>query len=69
MREPGRLFPQRGPKGVPDPRTGTIVTTTPDLTWGTDGIRIETVDDGWVQRIPASLCRKLRDLQGQGASV
>jgi putative transposase len=48
MRENHRLSPHRTAKGVPDPHTGTIITTAPDVMWGTDGIRIETVEDGWV---------------------
>lgn len=48
MRENGLLSPHRTPKGQPDPHTGTITTELPDLMWGTDGIRIETVEDGWV---------------------
>lgn len=48
MRENGLLSPHRTPKGVPDPHSGTIITAAPDVMWGTDGIRIETVEDGWV---------------------
>ena len=48
MRENSLLSPHRTPKGAPDPHTGTITTTVPDAMWGTDGIRIETVDEGWV---------------------
>lgn len=48
MRENHLLSPHRTPKGAPDPHTGTITTAAPDLMWGTDGIRIETVEDGWV---------------------
>jgi transposase InsO family protein len=48
MRENGLLSPHRTPRGAPDPHTGTITTTAPDAMWGTDGIRIETVEDGWV---------------------
>ena len=48
MRENNLLSPHRTPKGSSDPHTGTIITTAPDMMWGTDGIRIETVEDGWV---------------------
>jgi transposase InsO family protein len=48
MRESGLLWPHRTLKGLPDPHTGTITTERPDVMWGTDGIRIETVEDGWV---------------------
>ena len=27
---------------------GTIVTSAPDVMWGTHGVRVLTVDDGWV---------------------
>jgi transposase InsO family protein len=42
------LSPHRWPQGIPNLHTGTITTAAPDLMWGTDGIRIETVDEGWV---------------------
>jgi transposase InsO family protein len=42
------LSPHRRPQGIPNLHTGTITTAAPDLVWGTDGIRIETVDEGWV---------------------
>jgi transposase InsO family protein len=48
MRENGLLSPHRTLKGLPAPHTGTITTERPDVMWGTDGIRIETVEDGWV---------------------
>lgn len=48
MHEDALLSPHRTPKGTPDPHTGTIITEAPDAMWGTDGVRIETVDDGWV---------------------
>lgn len=48
MREHGLLSPHRVPKGPANPHSGTIITSAPDLMWGTDGIRIETVEDGWV---------------------
>lgn len=48
MREHQLLSPHRAPAGLPDPHRGTIVTERPDVMWGTDGIRIETVEEGWV---------------------
>jgi hypothetical protein len=33
---------------VPNLHDGTITTDRPNTMWGTDGIRIETADEGWV---------------------
>ncbi len=48
MGENQLLSPYRQPKGVPNLHGGTIITDRPNKMWGTDGVRIETVDDGWV---------------------
>lgn len=48
MRENQLLSPHRRPQGVPNLHDGTITTDRPNEMWGTDGIRIETVDEGWV---------------------
>jgi len=48
MRENQLLSPHRQPKGAPNLHDGTIITDRPNEMWGTDGIRIETVDEGWV---------------------
>ena len=48
MRENALLSPHRRPQGLPTPHDGTITTVRPNEMWGTDGIRIETVDEGWV---------------------
>jgi transposase InsO family protein len=48
MRENQLLSPHRRPQGVPTLHDGTITTQHPNEMWGTDGIRIETVDEGWV---------------------
>lgn len=48
MRENALLSPHRRPQGVPNLHDGTITTDRPNEMWGTDGIRIETVDEGWV---------------------
>lgn len=48
MRENVLLSPHRGPQGDPVLHEGSIITDRPNEMWGTDGIRIETVDEGWV---------------------
>jgi len=48
MREHQLLSPHRRPQGAPVLHDGTITTERPNEMWGTDGIRIETVDEGWV---------------------
>jgi len=47
MRDEGLLSPSRAPFVPPDPHDGTIVTDAPNVMWGTDGIKIWTVDEGW----------------------
>jgi transposase InsO family protein len=48
MREQRLLSPHRQPRGTPNEHEGHITTEAPDLMWGTDGIRIQTAEDGWV---------------------
>lgn len=48
MREHQLLSPHRRPQGNPVTHDGSIQTERPNAMWGTDGIRIETVDEGWV---------------------
>jgi transposase InsO family protein len=48
MRENALLSPHRRPQGAPNLHDGTITTDRPNDMWGTDAIRIETVDEGWV---------------------
>lgn len=48
MRENALLSPHRRPQGEPQLHDGSIQTARPNEMWGTDGIRIETVDQGWV---------------------
>jgi transposase InsO family protein len=48
MRENTLLSPHRRPQGEPVVHDGTIITDRPNDMWGTDGIRIATVDEGWV---------------------
>ena len=47
MRENALLSPHRRPQGLPTLHDGTITTDQPNQMWGTDGIRVETVDEGW----------------------
>lgn len=48
MRENALLSPHRRPQGTANLHDGTITTDRPNEMWGTDGIRIETLDEGWV---------------------
>ena len=48
MREHQLLSPHRSRQGIAQAHAGTILSEQPNALWGTDGIRIETVDDGWV---------------------
>jgi len=48
MHENALLSPHRRPQGDPVLHDGRITTDRPNDMWGTDGIRIETVDEGWV---------------------
>ena len=48
MRAQGLLSPHRGRQGDPKAHDGTIVTSAPQVMWGTDGRRVFTVEDGWV---------------------
>lgn len=48
MRAHQLLSPHRSRLGSAQTHEGTIVTARPNVLWGTDGIRIETVEDGWV---------------------
>lgn len=48
MRENALLSPHRVRHGQPMLHDGSIQTEAPNLMWGTDGIRIQTVEDGWV---------------------
>src|SRR5260370_18141245 len=47
MRENALLSPHRRPQGKSSLHDGTITTSRPNEMWGTDGVRIATVDDGW----------------------
>lgn len=48
MRLAQLLSPHRVVQGEVRAHDGTITTSRPDVMWGTDGMRVETVDDGWV---------------------
>jgi putative transposase len=48
MHENALLSPHRRPQGAANLHDGSITTDRPNEMWGTDGIRIETVDEGWV---------------------
>ena len=48
MRAQGLLSPHRGRQGEMQAHEGTIVTSAPDVMWGTDGVRVFTAADGWV---------------------
>ncbi|SAL85203.1 transposase [Caballeronia terrestris] len=48
MREHRLLSPHRQARGEPSLHDGRITTDRPNEMWGTDGVRIATVDDGMV---------------------
>jgi transposase InsO family protein len=48
MGENNLLSPHRQPQGEPNLHDGKIITSKPNEMWGTDGIRIDTVEDGMV---------------------
>ena len=47
MRENNLLSPHRCRCRGGNPHDGEIITHAPNLMWGTDGVRVFTVDDGW----------------------
>ena len=47
MRENNLLSPLRCRRRGGNPHDGEIITHAPNLMWGTDGVRVFTVDDGW----------------------
>ena len=47
MRENNLLWPHRCRRRGGNPHDGEIITHAPNLMWGTDGVRVFTVDDGW----------------------
>jgi hypothetical protein len=48
MRDNALRSPHRRPQGRPHPHEERITTDRPNEVWGTDGIRIETIDEGWI---------------------
>ena len=48
MRENRLLSPHRGRQGKTTVHDGTIITWAPNEMWGTDGVRVFTLEDGWV---------------------
>lgn len=48
MRENALLSPYRHTCSGLNTHDGTITTSAPNAVWGTDGFRVQTVDDGWV---------------------
>jgi putative transposase len=53
MREHSLLSPHRQARGEPNLHDARITTDRPNEMWGTDGVRIATVDDGMVWIFPA----------------
>jgi len=47
MRESRLLSPHRVRQGTARAHNGTITTAAPNIMWGTDGLRVQTVDDAW----------------------
>ncbi len=47
MRAHGLLSPHRGRQGAAKAHDGTVITQAPNVMWGTDGVRVFTLDDGW----------------------
>jgi len=48
MRENKLLSPHRVRQGATKKHEGHIITSAPNLMWGTDGVRIFTLEEGWV---------------------
>lgn len=53
MRENALLSPHRVRQGQDLLHEGTITTEAPNIMWGTDGARVQTVEDGWGWIFPA----------------
>ncbi len=41
------MLPHRGVYKATNPHDGNIITDTPGLMWGADGMKVQTVDEGW----------------------
>ena len=48
MRAHRLLSPHRGRQGAAQAHDGTVITQASNVMWGTDGVRVFTLDDGWV---------------------
>ena len=46
MRAHGLLSPHRGRQGAAKTHDGRVITQAPNVMWGTDGVRVFTLDDG-----------------------
>ena len=63
MRENNLLSPHRCTRRGGNPHDGEIITHAPNLMWGTEGVRVFTVDDGWgwiftaVRALERRVCR------------
>ena len=47
MRSHGLLSPHRRRQGAATTHDGRVITQAPNVLWGTDGVRVFTLDDGW----------------------
>ena len=47
MRAHELLSPHRGRQGAAKTHDGRVITQAPNVMWGTDGVRVFTLDDGW----------------------
>ena len=47
MRAHGLLSPHRGRQDAAKTHDGRVITQAPNVMWGTDGVRVFTLDDGW----------------------
>lgn|SRR6185437_3937556 len=48
MKDNHLLSPHRGVYKPPNPHDGEIITDAPNVMWGSDGTKVQTVEDGWV---------------------
>ena len=53
MRDNNLLSPHRARPRDGRPHDGTIITDAPNVMWGTDGVRVFTLEDGWGWIFPA----------------
>lgn len=48
MKQHQLLSPHRSPYKAPNPHDGRIITDAPAVMWGSDGTKVQTVEEGWV---------------------